>query len=89
MDENFWQHRSEEVRGVAETLKTPPAKRDMLVIAAAYARLHSNFRSLGRPASLHDRKEVSLASRTTAAAIKLSSLFNRKRHVVDVAFNPR
>jgi hypothetical protein len=44
---------------------------------------------LGRPASLRDRKEVSLASRTTAAAIKLSSLFNRKRHVVDVAFNPR
>ena len=50
-----------------------------------YTLNYSNFRSLGRPASLHDRKEVSLASRTTAAAIKLSSLFNRKRHVVDVA----
>src|SRR5215467_810357 len=25
--------------GIAETLKTPPAKRDMFVIAAAYARL--------------------------------------------------
>jgi len=49
----------------------------------------SNFRSLGRPVSLRDRKEVSLASRTSAAAIKLSTLFNRKRHVVDVAFNTR
>src|SRR5262245_47696875 len=39
MDESFWRHRSEEVREIAETLKTPPAKRDMLVIAAAYARL--------------------------------------------------
>jgi len=39
MDESFWRHRSEEARGIAETLKTPPAKRDMFVIAAAYARL--------------------------------------------------
>ena len=39
MNENFWRHRSEEVRGIAEALKTPPAKRDMFVIAAAYARL--------------------------------------------------
>ena len=54
-----------------------------------YTLNYSNFRSLGRPASLRDRKEVSLASRTTAAAIKLSSLLNRKRHVVNVAFDPR
>lgn len=39
MDERFWRHRSEEARGIAETLKTPPATRDMFVIAAAYARL--------------------------------------------------
>ena len=39
MDESFWRHRSEEARGIAETLKTPPAKRDMFLIAAAYARL--------------------------------------------------
>jgi hypothetical protein len=39
MDESYWRHRSEEVRGIAETLKTSPAKRDMYVIAAAYARL--------------------------------------------------
>jgi hypothetical protein len=44
---------------------------------------------LDRTSSIHDSKKISLASRTTAAAIKLSSLFDRKRHVVDVAFNPR
>ena len=39
MDESFWRHRCEEARGIAETLKTPPAKCDMSVLAAAYARL--------------------------------------------------
>jgi len=60
-----------------------------MVGADGFAGHYSNIRSLNRSVSLRDRKEVSLASRTTAAAIKLSSLFNRKRHVMDVAFNPR
>src|SRR5262249_796742 len=39
--------------------------------------------------SLDNRNEVSLALRTTTAAIELGSHLDRKRHMVDIAFNLR
>jgi hypothetical protein len=39
MDESFWEEKAEEARLVANILTTPPAKSEMLGIAAAYARL--------------------------------------------------
>jgi hypothetical protein len=65
MDETFWRHRSEEVRGIAETLKTPPAKRDMFVIAAAYARLTRFARQIAPV-------RASFAIRSSAARLSCS-----------------
>src|SRR5262245_55252724 len=52
MEECFWRRCSKEAREIAETLKTSPAKRDMLVIAAAYAHLARFARMRRRSASM-------------------------------------
>ena len=50
---------------------------------------HSSPYSLARTSPLHDRNEICLALCTTAAPFKMRSLFDRKRHVVDVTVNLR
>jgi len=49
----------------------------------------SNARRLGCVSSIRDRDEVCLTPCTTAAAFEVGPLFDRKRHMVDVAFNFR
>jgi hypothetical protein len=44
---------------------------------------------LGRGSLLHDRNEVCLALRATAAAFEESPLLDQKRHMVDIALNLR
>ena len=44
---------------------------------------------LGRGSMFHDCNEVCLALRATTATLKVGSLLDRKRHVVDVAVNLR
>jgi hypothetical protein len=48
-DADYWRRRAEEARSRAETMNVPAAKREMLIIAAAYDRLanHSD-RTEGR-----------------------------------------
>jgi hypothetical protein len=45
--------------------------------------------ALDRAASIHDRNEVCLTLRATAAALELCSLLDRKRHMVDIAVHLR
>jgi hypothetical protein len=44
---------------------------------------------LGRTPSINNCLEVCLALRTTAATLELRSLFDRKRHMMDVAVDLR
>jgi hypothetical protein len=48
-DEIFWHYHAEEAQEVAETSKTLPAKHNMLVIAAVYARLAKYARKRTAP----------------------------------------
>ena len=57
--------------------------------ALASANTCSNVCRWGCTSCVYDSKEIRLAPRTTAAALKMSTLLDRKRHVVDVAFNLR
>ncbi|HJY83886.1 MAG TPA: hypothetical protein VKK81_22710, partial [Candidatus Binatia bacterium] len=51
--------------------------------------LGSNVRRLGCTSCVHDSKEIRLAPRTTAAALKLGSLLDCKRHMVDITLDLR
>ena len=59
------------------------------VSVVAGSEFHSNACRLGPGSLLHDRKEICLALRTTAATIELGSLFDRKRHMMYIAVNLR
>jgi hypothetical protein len=50
---------------------------------------YSTVRGLDRTSCVDHTKEIRLATRTTAATLKMSTLLDCKRHVVDVAFNLR
>ena len=52
-------------------------------------RFNSITCGLGARSLLHDRKEIRLTLRTTAATLELGSLFDSERHVMYVAINLR
>jgi hypothetical protein len=58
--------------------------------SSSTARINSVFNiALDRACSIHDRNEVCLTLRATAAALELRSLLDRKRHMVDIAAHLR
>ena len=50
---------------------------------------YSSTCGLSSRSLLHDRKEIWFALRTTATTLELGSLFDRERHVMNVAINLR
>jgi len=75
---------------VTSSFRLQPSARPGRV--AARTRRGSNVRRLGQldcTSSVHDSKKIRLAPCTTAAALKLGSLLDCKRHMVDVTLDLR
>ena len=74
-----------------------PGVGNLIVAMELYKRLHelgmlafySSACGLNPRSLLHDRKEIWFALRTTAATLELGSLFDRERHMMNVAINLR
>ena len=61
----------------------------MTAVTQTAASFCSSVSRLDSSSSLDYRKKVCLALRAPAAALEVSALLNRKRHVVDVPVNLR